>query len=126
MDKDDREAQALDNLFLAMANWIQCYDGGTSTAAMGIGLFRAYREWEDATKPPGDPHKEWVDAQKMKPDPAMYPVLVKTKGLFYTTLGHWWVAANRWEIQPLGGTSQYVAESDVTHWRYIPEDDDNG
>ena len=127
-NENDKATQALDNLFLALANWMQCYDGGTSPAEMGIGLFRASREWEDASAPPGDPHKEWVDANKLKPNDVFQPVLVKTVsgkiGLATWTHERNFDGVKRsWQVQ-LFMKRWYWTKEGVTHWRYLPEMED--
>ena len=120
MDESDRVKQARDRLFAAIDQWYRmtCHAGVTS---FGVDkhLTETYKDWLDASKPPGDPHKEWVDAEKMKP-PDISTVLVKLPG-HGTQIGRYNPHTNGWSVQPYGGAT-YLSK--VTHWRYIPEMED--
>ena len=127
MDQDEKVTQALNNFLTVFAGYYDSYFNGPCEifqATSGDIMF-AYKQWLDASKPPGDPHKEWVDASIIKPGVGKYPVLVKTTTRLYAHLGHWWRTSDKWEIQPMGEKSRHVPESSVTHWRYIPEDDND-
>ena len=119
MTESDRVTQALDNFWAVMDKWVKCHSDLFIPSRVDRDLARAYREWLDASKPPGDPHKEWVDAEKMKP-PDISTVLVKLPG-HGTQIGRYNPHTNGWSVQPYGGAT-YLTQ--VTHWRYIPEMED--
>ena len=130
MDESDRVELARDNLFAAIDQWYRmtCHVGVTS---FGVDkhLTETYKDWLDASKPPGDPRKEWVDAEKMKPNDVFQPVLVKTI-LDKTGLANWVPGRNfdgverSWHVQLFMEGWYWTKEDGVTHWRYIPNMED--
>lgn len=126
MDKDDREAQALDDFWGKMEKWRRAGFMSTNEAAA---LAIAYDVLMDLRDPPGDPHKEWVDANKLKPNDVFQSVLAKTVsgkiGLAKWTSICSFDGVESWQVQ-LFMECWYGTKEGVTHWRYLPEYDDNG
>ena len=122
MTESDRVTQALDNFWAVMDKWVKCHSDLLIPSSVSGDLARAYREWLDASKPPGDPHKEWVDAEKVLP-PTNRLVLVKRDDIDGpVTIGKFYRLPSEWHIQPFE-TKAYMSDT-VRHWRYIPEMED--
>ena len=124
MDKNDRAEQALDNLWKVMEEWAFRYQDRFAPTGLDRELAHAYDRWQRASRPPGDPHKEWVDAEKMQPQTGNQLVLVQITDYASPALGFWFSSTNSWRIQQYR-EAYFDTQTGVTHWRYLPLEDDN-
>ena len=125
-NENDKATQALDDFLRKVERWrgAVCVSNNEE-AALAI----AYDAWMDQRDPPGDPHKEWVNANKLKPNDVFQPVLVKTIngniGLATWTPERNFDGVKRsWQVQ-LFMEGWYWTKEGITHWRYIPKDDND-
>ena len=125
MDKNDRAEQALNNFWKEMEHWLETLKTYFVLSVADGALVAAYDAWIDASAPPGDPHKEWVDAEKMQPQTGNQLVLVQITDYASPALGFWFSSTNSWRIQQYR-EAYFDTQTGVTHWRYIPKDDDDG
>ena len=132
-NENDKATQALDHFWTTMDRWMGNYLGteewGDVPTALHRDLAKAYQDWIKELEPPGDPHKEWVDANKLKPNDVFQPVLVKTTSS-KIGLATWTPECNvngdkeTWRVQ-FFMERWYWTKTSVTHWRYIPKDDND-